>query len=408
MSKIALVKKKKEKYVYVKLMPNQMINAREIQLLNQGQVMQLINPEVKSKGKTELFYKLSGYISLREYLQSVTPKERFLNIVISILEMLKESQELFLYNKNFIMDVEYIFVEPQSKIMKYIYLPVVNYENEPNIKGFFNNLAFETVFNQLEDCSYVKEYISYFNNNANFSIYDFEMFIREMNGEEVRSGDRNRVNQKNNQPIAHPSKYLELNSKYCSKCGREYTSMDNFCDLCGSRLVFSDNKPKNDNNSVIQFAEPVSMQNVQNNVSVQNEYRVPYSTGTTVLGASEYGTTVLGEIEGGTTVLSAEELNAVVYPHLIRVRDNSKISVNKTVFSMGKSENGNDYIISDNSAISRNHVLITISNGEYFVKDLGSTNGTYIDDVRIEKEVDNKIQSGQKLRLANDEFEFIV
>lgn len=69
--------------------------------------------------------------------------------------------------------------------------------------------------------------------NINFSIYDFELFLREMNGEEIRSGDK-----EVNVNISHPSKYLGGKVKVCPKCDKEYSSMDNFCDICGTRLIF--------------------------------------------------------------------------------------------------------------------------------------------------------------------------
>ena len=39
MSKIAIVKKKKEKFVHVKLKSNQMINAREVEMLTKKQII---------------------------------------------------------------------------------------------------------------------------------------------------------------------------------------------------------------------------------------------------------------------------------------------------------------------------------------------------------------------------------
>lgn len=381
MSKIAIVKKKKEKFVHVKLKSNQMINAREVEMLTKKQIIQLITPEVSVKGNPELFYKVSGYISLKEYLQSVTSKERFLNIVISILDTLKDTQSVMLYNKNFLLETEYIFVEPQSKLLMYIYLPIVNYDFEPNVKQFLQNLVYGTVFNHLEDCSYVNEYIAYFNKNVNFSIYDFELFLREMNGEEIRSGDK-----EVNVNISHPSKYLGGKVKVCPKCDKEYSSMDNFCDICGTRLIFSEK----DNN-----AQPVTPVMPAAQV-VQPVYSYPE------------GTTVLGAVDVGTTVLSNEQLCGIVYPHLVRQKDSSIINVNKTLFSIGKNQANNDYAIVDNSAISRKHVSLKVSGGKYFVKDEGSTNGTYIDDVKIEAGKEVEICAGQRLRLSDDEFSFMI
>ena len=49
-----------------------------------------------------------------------------------------------------------------------------------------------------------------------------------------------------------------------------------------------------------------------------------------------------------------------------------------------------------------------IRDNKYYVTDEGSTNGTYIDDVRIAEHVPTEIKAGQRLRLADDEFLFTV
>ena len=412
MSRIAIVKKKKEKYVHIKLSGNEMINTREIELLNSHQINSLIDPETGKKNKSELFYKVSNYISLKEYLKSVTSKDRFLNIIISILETLKDTQKVMLYNKNFILDTEYIFVEPQSKMLLYIYLPVVNYDFEQDIKRFFMNIVYDTVFNQLEDCTYVSQYIAYFNQHTNFSVFDFEMFVRELNGEDMRSGDK-KVELK----LPHPSKFLDSNVKLCPRCGKEYTNVDNFCDVCGIRLVYKDSDTSfssfSSGSSNFMYATPVEeeIEQVQNGTQQMTlSDRIGSINQNSNIGGKPYvpqyskGTTVLGAIDYGTTVLSFEQLNRIAYPSLLRTKDGKKITVNKCTFVIGKSEANCDYVISDNNAISRKHATISIANGKYYVVDNSSTNGTYIDDIRIDADKSYEILPGQKIRFADDEF----
>lgn len=412
MSRIAIVKKKKEKYVHIRLSGNEMINTREIELLNSHQINSLIDPETGKKNKSELFYKVSNYISLKEYLKSVTSKDRFLNIIISILETLKDTQKVMLYNKNFILDTEYIFVEPQSKMLLYIYLPVVNYDFEQDIKRFFMNIVYDTVFNQFEDCTYVSQYIAYFNQHTNFSVFDFEMFVRELNGEDMRSGDK-KVELK----LPHPSKFLDSNVKLCPRCGKEYTNVDNFCDVCGIRLVYKDSDTSfssfSSGSPNFMYATPIEeeIEQVQNGTQQMTlSDRIGSINQNSNSGSKPYvpqyskGTTVLGAIDYGTTVLSFEQLNRIAYPSLLRTKDGKKITVNKCTFVIGKSEANCDYVISDNNAISRKHATISIANGKYYVLDNSSTNGTYIDDIRIDADKSYEILPGQKIRFADDEF----
>lgn len=117
-------------------------------------------------------------------------------------------------------------------------------------------------------------------------------------------------------------------------------------------------------------------------------------------------TTVLGGSIGETTVLGAAAEPNRVDPHLIRVKNNEKIPLNKPVFRIGKERSYVDYFISDNTAISRSHANIVNHNGEFFVVDTNSTNHTYVNGGMIPSNVETKLSHGTKIRLANEDFEF--
>lgn len=64
----------------------------------------------------------------------------------------------------------------------------------------------------------------------------------------------------------------------------------------------------------------------------------------------------------------------------------------------------NDIVLRD-PYISKNHAKITIDEGEYFLEDLGSANGTFINDTRIFDVV--KLRDGDRIRIGQVEFLFI-
>lgn len=119
-------------------------------------------------------------------------------------------------------------------------------------------------------------------------------------------------------------------------------------------------------------------------------------------------TTVLGGgVIGETTVLTAtQNPNKMIAPHLIRKKNNEKISLNKPVFRVGKERSYVDYFIGDNTAISRSHANIITRNGEYFVVDTNSTNHTFVNGKMIQSNVETAISDGDNIRFANEDFEF--
>ena len=119
-------------------------------------------------------------------------------------------------------------------------------------------------------------------------------------------------------------------------------------------------------------------------------------------------TTVLGGgVIGETTVLTApQNPNKMIAPHLIRKKNNEKISLNKPVFRVGKERSYVDYFIGDNTAISRSHANFISRDGEYFVVDTNSTNHTFVNGTMIQSNVETAITHGDTIRLANEDFEF--
>lgn len=142
-----------------------------------------------------------------------------------------------------------------------------------------------------------------------------------------------------------------------------------------------------------QFTAPQYQPPVQP-VPVQNSFNE-----TTVLSPAMMG-------GGETTVLSAAPV--MPNPTLTRVKTGEKVSINKPVFRIGKEKSYVDYFIADNTAISRSHANIHTENGQYFIEDTNSTNHTYINGKLINSNVKTKLTSGDKVRLANEDFTFSV
>ena len=91
-------------------------------------------------------------------------------------------------------------------------------------------------------------------------------------------------------------------------------------------------------------------------------------------------------------------------PHLVQTRTGTWIDLPDGEFVIGKSANGTDYMV-DNSAVSRQHCTISKRNGVFYVKDNGSTNGTKLNNEKVEG-AEKLLTNGAKLMLGNEEFIF--
>lgn len=107
-----------------------------------------------------------------------------------------------------------------------------------------------------------------------------------------------------------------------------------------------------------------------------------------------------------TMILNTLEENDEFYLEYIGIEEIENIFVNISPFVIGKLEEKVSYAIQEPS-ISRIHARITKSEQEYFIEDLNSTNGTYINDKRIGSYNKTKIEHGDIIMFARLPFKFI-
>ena len=136
---------------------------------------------------------------------------------------------------------------------------------------------------------------------------------------------------------------------------------------------------------------------VNNNISLdKNRFSTTKET-------ENSGTTILEDPDelDGTTVLVDEDY---CYPYLVRKNTDEKIIIDKSVFRIGKDSMYADYVVKDNTAVSRKHAEIMVQNGVCYIVDLGSTNHTFINGQRIKDKTEVEIPQNAIIKLANEEF----
>lgn len=96
----------------------------------------------------------------------------------------------------------------------------------------------------------------------------------------------------------------------------------------------------------------------------------------------------------------------ITFPRLIRRKTGESVLINKNSFIIGKSPEQVDYCVRYNSNISRKHVCIIRMTDGYYVQDLDTTNGTYVNGMRVTSSRSVKLEDGYLIQMAEEEFEF--
>ncbi len=103
--------------------------------------------------------------------------------------------------------------------------------------------------------------------------------------------------------------------------------------------------------------------------------------------------------EGDKTILLRQECIFFRAPDGKRI----KVEHGKT---LGRHEAGME-ILAKYDTVSRQHARVTFENGKWYIEDLNSSNGTYLDGVRITPGKKTELKSNQKCSLSNS-FETVV
>ena len=95
-------------------------------------------------------------------------------------------------------------------------------------------------------------------------------------------------------------------------------------------------------------------------------------------------------------------------PLLNLVSINAKVpcefNINTSEFILGRVASKVNAVIPGNPAISSAHCKFIFRNGEYFVQDMSSSNGSFLNSTRLVAEELYSVKSGDRLRLANEDF----
>lgn len=91
--------------------------------------------------------------------------------------------------------------------------------------------------------------------------------------------------------------------------------------------------------------------------------------------------------------------------HLIRVRTKERTTFSTDIIQIGRAAQ-NTYCVTGNASIGRNHAAIVKRGEDCFLKDMGSVNGTSVNGKQLAGNQVCRLQSGDRIQLADEDFIF--
>lgn len=354
MNKIKLKCKSGASQLIIKSLKGQQLNENEVYDINSNKVEGLLHFDVILKGaKFKLVYDVTGLISLRDFLFDPLNKQTFADILNNILANLKSVDSAFFNSDNILFDINQVYVNPATKDIYFIYVPIQFYESGLHLRDFLLDIIQFGTFNAGEDNSYVKDYITILNEGINFSVFELEQYIIKLS-------------------VAYNKQYVEIE---CPNCKTKVSKSIGYCGNCGIKISASMG------NFEKKIYNPLDDSQKDINETDSNNLN---------------------------KVINSEKQEEHFSAYIVREKTKERIKITSNSFKLGSKSENVDYCISDNTTVSRIHAEIVFKNGKFYIVDLNSTNKTFVDGRIIPSSKEIELFSGIRFRLSNESFSFYV
>ncbi len=344
--------------VKAKLTLREKLDERQFTLFSGKNIRGLL--KAKRLGRNAVQYSGPIGISLVERLKKPIVKYDFLFIMEQVVYIFQKLKANSLAASSVVLDLRHVFINETTKEVLFIYLPLEQAGQETDIFAFMESIIYSAISAREEDMDYISRFV-YFIKSLN--VYDGEKIERFISGEDktvvstIKRHDARKSSSATGKPGAQNEQYD----------GR-----------------------KTEATGLLDHGEATGL--------------LDHEEATGLL-EDEEATGLLVEDEEATALLQEEDHRDA---SLCRQRTYEIILINKSVFRVGKESKYADYVVRDNDKVSRSHADIITRGNRYFIMDLNSTNGTYINGRQIPARQEVEIFNGDCLKLANEEFEFRI
>ena len=434
--------------VRVKLLRGEVLAERDLSMIVQRAVRGLLKPATIKPNVLE--YTGPQGICLLDYLKQPLTEYEFHYIMAQIVRLERKLTANGLAIKHLIVDMQYVYINPFTKELQFVYLPLSTGFPCVVIRDYMVAIAHMWKPSPEEDTQYVERFISLLRGQQ---IYEPEQILSYIKQYDRRVAEKLRKSQTSMSGFI-TNKQADYYSHYgvSGTPGTELLPENNRdTELLpdqnyGTELLPNDDRDtellqgnERDTELLVDPDEKGSMRwygeetglltdESQDDTALLRSSPEPWppqeqtfpqwQEETGLLTDQQYGQTELiadqpsPSWDGGETGLLTETLEPPhpqthpAYPYMIRKSTNETIQIDKPVFRIGKERSYVDCFIANNNAISRSHADIIHRRSHYYICDRNSTNKTYRNGERLTPEEEVEIFDGDVLMLANEEFEF--
>lgn len=330
----------------------------------------------KINNKPEVHYEITSMLSLESMYAKKQISGREMYALIKSIKKLADNLKEYLIDINHIVfGVEFVYLKRQEQKYMFCYYPQSTINFQDSIRNFFDKLleyinhndktavliAYGVQQITISDSFTVQDLMECAEKNIQASEQKYKLPARKQESfENTDKEDLNNIKKRVDQP---------------NKTGI-------FKIIAG---IFKGKKKYQDEDELLYNAE--------------NEI---YNSGEEKLKNEKSTENIIGETEDATMLLTS--YGAIEAITLRRVDEEAmEITPSRFPCVLGKSKRSSDFYV-DSPVVSRVHMRISENMAEYFVEDLNSTNGTFVNGVQLMPYELKEIKIGDQITLADVDF----
>ncbi|ADU31792.1 FHA domain-containing protein [Evansella cellulosilytica] len=399
------------KCLHYKLQDGEELIEKEVADLNKKHIHLLSCELFEGNGEVSLKYNTPTNTTLKDYFsEAPLTKEKISKSFLQLIDILHYIEGMNFAIKNVVLDENNIFIK-QNDELQLIYLPIKNrvYSSKTLIE-FCEELLAMHIWDENDASFFVKLHNFLFTiDKENPKLAFMKQWLADIVNVPLKKTIQ--MDRKEN---------LEVNSNQFYRPGSIDLAIEND-EKSVTELFASKNEKKK--NHKLEIEEELQYKRITR-TEVDRDLNIldsPNNIGSTSINISspvrdrlnererdeEDGTTVLGthqeSEEFGTTTLDGN--TSVLRPFLCNSNTSERFTISKNTYGIGRDPNNADLTL-NNKAIGRIHAKIFTYDSEYFLKDNGSKNGTYVNGERLQPLEKVKIKHEDKIKFANESFVF--
>ncbi|MCD7981732.1 MAG: FHA domain-containing protein [Clostridiales bacterium] len=370
-----ILKKNGQLLVTEKLNKEDHVNEREMEVFASKLIRGLMRPAYV--GKQKMAYTAAEGVPILTFIGSGISLNDFFLIIAQVVEVTKKIDRNGFNINNLVLDYRYVFVNSRTREVSFIYRPLITRNVSQSIFSFFYDIAYYSNIHQGETVFLVTRFVDALRQMRHYVPTDVENILLRVYPKVYRQFQRSKTGQSD----------MLQNRKW----QREELSV-----------------PDGEATSLLGGGESAAFPEDEENTSRM------YASGGTVFTEDEEKTGLLQDGEEKTGLLREDEYGGTMlleqetrkYPYIIRIRSYDRAEIDRPVFRIGQKRGAVDYVVSDNPVVSRLHADILTEQGDCYIRDHHSKNGTFVNGTRLEADQRIRLKDGDRFVLANEEFEF--